>query len=243
MIGRILLILFVLLILLIFFVPYGVDAGYEQGLAFLRIKAGPLHLQLWPKKPPTERQLARKRKKQAKAEAKKKAAEAKKESENKAKSADSAPQGTHETITVKEKTKWDLDMILALVKMGMHAIRRFFRSFTIDFFKLHYTLAGNDPYNVAMQYGQACAAVEELPALCGRVIRVRRSDIALSCDFVENKPAIQVRLVLTVQLFKLVHMAAAFLVEYIAWKIKSRREKKAAASMERKDDNGRQPDQ
>ena len=38
-------------------------------------------------------------------------------------------------------------------------------------------------------------------------------------------------------------MAAAFLVEYIAWKIKSRREKKAAASMERKDDNGRQPDQ
>ena len=50
MIGRILLILFVLLILLIFFVPYGVDAGYEKGLAFLRIKAGPLHLQR-PSKP------------------------------------------------------------------------------------------------------------------------------------------------------------------------------------------------
>ena len=37
--------------------------------------------------------------------------------------------------------------------MGAHAIRRFFRSFTVDYFKLHCTAAASDPYDTAMEYG------------------------------------------------------------------------------------------
>lgn len=241
MIGRILLLILLLLILLIFFVPYGVDAGYEEGRLFLRVKAGPFHLTLWPKRPLTEKQRARKEKKKAKAEAKKKAAQAKKDGEKK--KDDGKPKGTDETITVRKKPEWDLDTILALARMALHAIRRFFRSFTVDFLKIHYTVACRDPYETAMQYGQLCAAVEELPALCGDVIRIRRRDIVIGSDFVESSPAVSARIVLTIQLFRIVHMAAAFLAEYVGWKLKNRKEKKASASLERKDDNGRQPDQ
>ena len=56
------------LILLVFFVPYGVEASYEDGVFRLGIKAGPIYIGLFPKKPLTEKQKARKEKKQAKKE-------------------------------------------------------------------------------------------------------------------------------------------------------------------------------
>lgn len=231
MVGRIILLILLLLILLIFFVPYGVDAGYEQGVAFVRVKAGPLRFTLWPKKPKAKKKKPRKEKKK----------KASKDKDDKPASGEA--QGTDETITVKKKKEFDLDFILALIKMGAHALRRLLRSFSIDLLRVHYTVAGRDPYNVAMQYGRLCAAVEELPALCGNKVRVRKKDIVLASDFLETSPTIEARIVLSLQLYKIVHLAVVFLVEYLVWKTKDRRAQKAAASLERKDDNGRQQDQ
>ena len=243
MVGRILLIILGLLILLIFFVPYGVDAGYEEGVFSLRLKAGPFRFRLYPKKPPSEKKLAKKQKKKEKSEARKQADADKKKAkkDRKEKPAEEKPAGVDETITVREKTAWDLETITALAKMAVHALRRFFRSFHVDYLKIHYTVAGSDPYSSAIQYGQLCAAAEALPEICNGGIRNR--DIALACDFTERYPSIDARIVLSVQLYKVVHMAAAFLAEYIVWKMKTRREKKTAALSEREDDNGRQPDQ
>ena len=126
--------------------------------------------------------------------------------------------------------------------MAARAIRRFFRSFTIDLFRLRFVAAGRDPYKTAMTYGYACSAVEALPELAAPVIRVARRDVALAADFTAEKPEIDMRVVLTVQLYKLVHMAAAFAAEYLRYRIKARRERSAAAS-ERTDENGRQQDQ
>ena len=238
MVWRILLIILALVILLIFFVPYGVDAGYEEGVLSLRIKAGPFRFTLYPKKPPTEKQRAKQRRKKEKTGAKKKTG-----SEKQKKPAEEKPAGVDETITVREKIRWDIETVTALLRMALHALRRFCRSFSIDFLKIHYTVAGADPCNTALRYGRLCAAAAALPELCGGAVRVRRRDIALGCDFTESWPDISIRIVMSLQLFRIVHMAAAFLAEYLVWKLKTRREKKAAALSERKDDNGRQPDQ
>ena len=48
------------------------------------------------------------------------------------------------------------------------------------------------------------------------------------------------RIVLSLQLFRLVHLAVALGVEFLKWKINSRRDEPAAAMNERKDDNGRE---
>ena len=235
----IVLVILLLLIALIFFVPYGVDAAYEKGVFVLRVKAGPLRIKLFPRKPKTEKQLQRDAKKKAKKEAKRKAAEEKKKAE-----AQIPPEEKEQnaTLKVKKKREIDLDFILALLKMGAHAIRRFFKSFSIDFFKLHYTVSGKDPYDTAMLYGYACSAVEALPALCGNVIHVKRKDIALNADFVESKPEIDVRIVISLRLFLLVHMACAFGVEYIKYTLKKRKEASPAV-IERKEDHGREQDQ
>lgn len=213
------LIVLLALILLVFFVPYGVDVSYEAGAVGLGIKAGPVRISI---------PLGEKGKKEK---------EPKKDKEpDKTAAAD-------ETIKVKPKKKPDPDFLLALAGMALRAIRRLFRSFSIDYLKLHYTVAGDDPYRTAMQYGCACQAVEALPLLAGGAVSVRRRDIVIAPDFTADKPEISVRIVISLQLYKLAHLAAAFGAEFLQWKINDRREKKAAAVSERMEDHGRQQDQ
>ena len=226
----IVLIILLALIALVFFVPYGVDAAYENGQARLCVRAGPVSIRLYPKKPKTEKQLEKERRKKEKKAAK---AQAKKAEKEKKPADQGEPQAKDETIKVKKQRQLDLDTILALLEMGVRAIRRFFRSFTVNYFKLHCTMAGSDPYNTAMGYGYLCSAVEGLRGLSEDRITLQRRDIALDADFTSEKPIVDVRIIITLQLFKIVHMAAAFGVEYLIWTIKNRREKKAAAAEER----------
>ena len=226
----IVLIILLALVLLIFFVPYGVDAAYENGQPRLSVRAGPISIRIFPRKPKTPKQLERARKKKEKKAAKaaeKKAKEAKK------------PSGQEEqvpadhAIKVKKQRNLDMEPLMTLLEMGIRAIRRFFRSFSVDLFRLHLIVAGSDPYKTAMEYGYLCFAVEGLPDLAGDKITLKKRDIDLSADFAAEKPVIDFRIIITLQLFKIVHMAVAFGVEFIIWSIKNRKEKKAAAAEER----------
>lgn len=233
MVGWIILAVLAVLILLVFFLPYGVDVGYADEVLRVGIKAGPIRVWLLPKKPLTEKQKQKAEAKKAKKEERRAAKAAKKVAAAKDKEINDA-------VTVKPKPKLDFDTIVALLRTGSHAIRRFFRSFTVNFFQLHYTVACRDPYDTAIQYGMACAAAEALPALAGKKIRVLRRDIEIGADYTSEEPVIAVHIVLSLQLFRLVHLAVALGVEFLKWKINSRREEPAAATNERKDDNGRE---
>lgn len=233
MVGWIVLAVLAILILLVFFVPYGVDASYADETIRVGIKAGPLRIRLLPKKPLTEKQ-------KQKAEKKKARKEARRASKAARKAAAAREKEINDTVSVKPKRKLDFDTIVALLRMGSHAIRRFFRSFTIDFFQLHYTVACRDPYDTAVQYGMVCAAAEALPALAGKKIRVLRRDIEIGADYTSDEPVVSGRIVISLQLFRLVHLAVALAVEFLKWKTNSRKDESPAAMNERKDDNGRE---
>lgn len=226
------LIILLVLILLIFFVPYGVDVSYEEKVFRLRIALGPFRYQLFPKKPMTEKQrekARRKKEKKDKKAAEKKAAEEKKKAEKPAEK----PSGpANETVKVKKERKLDAETVRALLEMGVHALRRFFRIFRVDFFRLHLLLAGRDPYNVAMTYGCLCSALEALPVCTESGVAALKRDIIVCPDFAADKPEVDVRLVVTVQLFRIVHIAFAFLAEYLVWSVQYRRAQKAAATEE-----------
>ena len=233
MVGWIIRAVLAILILLVFFVPYGVDVSYAGETLKLGIMAGPLRIWLLPKKPLTEKQRLKAERKKAKKEERRAAKAAKK-------AAAAKEREINDSVTVKPKRKLDFETVVQLLRMGSHAIRRFFRSFTVNFFQLHYTVACRDPYDTAIQYGMACAAAESLPALTGKKIRVLRRDIEIGADYISNEPIIAVRIVLSLQLFRLVHLLVALGAEFLKWKVNSRREKPAAAKNERKDDNGRE---
>ena len=225
----------VLLILLIFVVPYGVDVRYESEILKLGIKAGPIRIWLLPKKPKSEKQQAKAAAKKKKKQEKKLAKKAKKEEAKKKEVLD-------ESEKVKPKKKPDIRMLFALLPMGAHAIRRFFRSFSIDYLGIHLTVASDDPYKTATQYSAVCAAVETLPELAGKVIHVKHRDYAVGMDFTADKSTFDVRATLSLQLCKIVHVAFAFAYEFISWKIKHR-DTTGAEDSERMNDNGRKQDQ
>ena len=219
------LIIILLLIALIFFVPYGVDAAYMGGEFSLRVKAGFLRFTLFPKKEKhkSEAQLRREEQRKAKRAAKKAAKKA---------SAAAAPP--------KAKKKPDIHFLMALAQMGLRAVKRLFRSFSIDFLLLHYVAATKDPYDTAMQYSYLGAAFSAIGAMAGKRIRVKKSDVWLDADFVNETPQIEARLVLSLQLYKVVALAAAFGFEYLRWK---KQHPTGTDTTERTDENGREQDQ
>ena len=213
------------LILLIFFVPYGVDAAYTGGVFTLRVKAGFLRFTLFPRKErgKTEAHLRREEERKAKRAAKKAAKEA---------AAAAAPP--------KPKKKPDIHFLLALAQMGLRAVKRLFRSFRIDFLMLHYVVATKDPFDTATQYAWLGAAFNAIAAMAGKRVRVKKSDVRLDADFVEETPQIEARLVLSLQLYKVVALAVAFGFEYLKWK---KQHPTGTDTTERTDEHGREQDQ
>ena len=220
------LIIFIAILLLIFAVPYGVDASDEDSVVRLGIKAGPFRIWLLPKKPKTEKQLLKQQRREVK--------KAEKAADKKAKE-------RNQTQTVKPKKKLDIPFLCALVKIGCRAVRRTFRSFTVDHLKLHYVVATKDPYDTATQYSYLCGALASVPEIVGDVVRVRRQDVQLGMDFTREKPVISARIVISLQLYKLVWVALMFAVEFMRWK-KTHPTPDVAAN-ERKIENGREQDQ
>ena len=223
------LIIILLLVLLIFFVPYGVDAAYLGGAVTLRIKAGFLRFTVFPRKekPKSEAQLRREEERKAKRAARKAAKKAAKET-----AAAAAPP--------KPKKKPDIHFLLALAQMGLRAVRRLFRSFSIDFLMLHYVVATPDPCDTATQYSWLGAAFNAIAATAGKRIRVKKSDVWLDADFTEESPQLEGRLVLSLQLYKVVALAVAFGLEYLKWK---RQHPTGTDTTERTDEYGREQDQ
>lgn len=229
MAGWIVLSVLLLLIFLIFFLPYGVDILYKKECLQIGVKAGPIRVRILPRRPSTEKQLLKKEKKQAKKEAKK-AAKAEKKA--------TAVSKMDETIQVKKKKPLNIDLLFALLEMAAHAIRRFFRSFTISIFRFYFCAASKDPYYTSVEYGYACALAEALPELCGNVIHVKKREVVIDADYTAEEPSAELYMACTLQLFKIVYVGIAFAAEFIAWKIKHRSNN--AENKERVGKNGRE---
>lgn len=224
-----------LVILAVFAVPCGVDVRYTGGRFRVSIKAGPLQLPVFPKKELTGRKLER-------AQRKKAAREARKEAKKAAKERAAARKERNQSQAVKPKKPLDPELLLALARMGIRAAGRFFRSFTVDRLELRYVVATGDPYDTAVAYSWLCAGVAALPALAGERVRVRHRDVEIGMDFTGEKPEMEGRIAVTLCLGRLVGVAAAFVWEFLQWKLKHRRDKTPAAA-ERKSDDGREQDQ
>ena len=101
----IVLMIIIAIFLLIFVLPYGIDAAYEESVFRLGIKAGPFRFWLLPKKTKTEKQLL----KQQQREARKKAKKAEKDAK---KAAAKAAKEQNQVQTVKPKKPLDIPFLV-----------------------------------------------------------------------------------------------------------------------------------
>lgn len=199
------LIIFIVLAVLLL-IPFGVDGGYSGGVLQLSVKAGPFRIKLLPKKekPP-------------------KAKPAKKKEKKKKKKDDGKEDGGKKK---KEKKPLDFKKILQIIKLGLKALGRFRRQLNIDYIRLKYTVATDDPFNTAMQFAAANAAVGTLCPLADRAFKIKQREVGIYSDFLADKPIIDFWLTATINLLDVIYVALAFGLEFLGLIIKQKREQK-----------------
>ena len=188
----------VVLALLILILPVGVDVSWLSRRFLLRVKAGPVRVQLFPPKAKKPKKPKEKREKQPK-----------------------AAKG-HET----EKEKLTPDDIVELSKLAMGALGRFRQCLSVDLLMLHLTAAAEDPYDAVMLYGRVNAALGTLRAPVQRLLKIRSEDIQTAVDFDRSVPAIDARLVATIQIWEILYIGICAGLAFLRWWLKRKKRRK-----------------
>lgn len=196
-------------ILALAMLPLGGYVRYDDREVLVRIVAGPVKFTVFPMK-----------KKEKKP--KKEAGSAPKE-EKKAKKAEKA--GPAEPAG--EKKGGNLKDFLPLVKLGLDLLGDLRRKLRVNRLEAKIILAGDDPCDLAVNYGRAWTAVGNLMPRLERFLVIKKRDIQVECDFTESQTKIYATLELTITLGRLLALGVRYGVRAVRELLKIQKNQKA----------------
>jgi len=182
-------ILFLLAIL-----PLGASVKYNSDGPLVRIIAGPVRFTVFPMK-----------KKEKKPKKKKPEKEKKSKTEP---AADSKK--TADTKEEKKEKGGSLLDFLPLVQVALDLLGDFRRKLRLNRLELKLIMAGDDPCDLAVNYGRAWSAVGNLFPLLERAFVIKKRDIEVECDFTASEMLIIARLDITITLGRLIALAVRY---------------------------------
>ena len=163
--------------------PLGISAKYDTDGARIRLIAGPVRVTLYPGK--------------------------KKEKKPSKKKADK-PQAKRLETESDEKKGGSVTDFIPLAKIAWNLLCDFRRKLRIKRLEMKVILAGSDPCDLAVNYGRACAALGGLEPQLDRFFVIRKKDLQVACDFVEEKTKVYARLDLTITLGRLLALSVRY---------------------------------
>lgn len=188
-------VLLVLTVLLL--TPIGVDGGYSGERLVLGIRVGFFNIRIFPKaKKHSEQKPPRKNRKP------------KKEKDKKPK---------FKLPTEKKK-------LIELIKIVLRTLGRFKRKLRIDYLRIRYTFASDDPFSTAMGFGYSSAALGAVIPLVDKAFSIGKRDIGASFDFLSDKPVFDCWLTMTIQIWEVLYIAIAFGIDYLKLRHRQKRE-------------------
>ena len=167
--------------------PLGVRIRYNDAGFVLKVIAGPLKITVIP---------GRKKPKKQKVKQKKQKAVQTAES---AGSEERPPQPPKAQPEQKERGG-SLTRFLPLVKLGLKFLGDFRRKLRLDNLYLRLILAGDDPCDLAVNYGRIWAAVGNLMPQLERLFVIKKRDIQVECDFTATELCVVAQLDITITL-------------------------------------------
>ena len=203
------------IIVLLAILPLGVSAKYNADGALVKVIAGPIRITLFPRPKKNKAEKTNKEKKEPN-QNKPKQEPAQKEPP-KAQHAVGKPEQAQ-----KEKGGSITDF-LPLVKVVLDFLGDFGRKLRVNRLELKLILAGDDPCDLAVNYGRAWAAVGNLMPRLERVF-----------DFTESKTKVIARLDLTITLGRLLAAVFVFAFRALVEFLKIKNKRKGGAVNERK---------
>jgi len=169
--------LVILLILLVSLVRVGIDAEYIGGNLKASAKVCGKLIEVYPNSPLLEKLKNRHKKEKPKEE--------------------TPPPA--ETQPKEEKFQAKLQELLALAKKALHGVG-YILTIRVDRFMLHYTAAGDDPYDTALIYGYVNGALSSLAPLCRKKFKVRDADVRTDVDFTADSMSVDFVIAVTMRI-------------------------------------------
>ena len=207
------------IVLLLAVLPIGVRIRYNSEGLLVKIIAGPVKITLLPR--------PKKKKKEKKKKEKKSAVAPAAEEENLPKPPQ-PPKAPKEKKPKGEKGGSLLDF-LPLVKTALDFLGDFQRKLRLDNLYLRLILAGDDPCNLAVNYGRAWAAVGNLIPQLEKWFVIKKRDIEVECDFEASETLVIAHLDLTITLGRLLAAVLKFAVRALIEYLKFRKKRKGGA--------------
>ena len=190
--------------------PLGIRIRYNSAGLILRVIAGPLKITVFPMKKPKKQKSKQKKPKQTQ-----KAEPTAPESES-----PRPPQ----TQPEQKETGGSLTRFLPLVRLGLKFLGDFRRKLRLDNLYLRLILAGDDPCDLAVNYGRIWAAVGNLMPQLERLFVIKKRDIQVECDFTAAEISVVAHVDATITLGRLLTLAVIYgiriLLEFLSMKRK-----------------------
>lgn len=201
-------VIFFAVVLLLAILPLGVFVSYDEDGVVVKIVAGPVKITLFPRP-----------KKEKKSEKKSK----KKTSASPAEQLPKPPQPPKQVPEKKKGGSWT--DFLPLVQVALDFLGSFRRKLRINRLDLKLTMAGDDPCDLAVNYGRAWAAVGNLMPQLERLFVIKKRNIEVACDFTASQTLVKFRSEATITLGRLVSLAVVYGIRVFRefWKIKTKR--------------------
>lgn len=175
-------------LILLAVLPLGVSAVYDEAGPVVRLIAGPVRICVYPSKPKKEKESEKSKKE---TEKKEKPAKEKKPTQDKP----------------AEKKGGSFRDFFPLVSLVLELLGDFRRKLRVNRLELRLILAGDDPCDLAVNYGKAWAALGNLMPQLERIFTIQKRDVEVECDFTSDKTLIFARLDLTITLGSLLSMS------------------------------------
>ena len=224
------------ILVLLAVLPLGVAVRYDEDGAAVRIIAGPVKITLFPrpkkkKKPKKEKKPKEKKTKTKKAPPKSAGAQSSTPAPAPVTTEEKAPAKKAKPEKKAQKGGSVTDF-LPLVKILFDFLGDFKRKLRVNLLEVKVTLAGDDPCDLATNYGRAWAALGNLLPRLERFLVIQKRDIDIQCDFTASSTTIFARLELTITLGRLLAAVFVFIFRAVVELLKILIKRKGGASHE-----------
>ena len=204
--------IFLAILVLLAILPLGASVLYDADGPRVRIVAGPVKIQVFPMKKKPKKDKTKKEKPQKEP---KKPAQA----------------GEAQKPFPKPRTGGSWTDFLPLVQVALDLLNDLRRKLRVNHLLLHLTLAGDDPCDLAVNYGRMNASLAALIAQLERVLVIQKRDVHVDCDFTANETVILARLDLTITLGRILSIAVRYGVRGLMTFLKIKKQREGGADL------------
>ena len=197
--------------------PLGVRVCYDSAGPLVKVVLGPVKIKVYPRPKKTEKPKKETKKQPEAAPAPEEAHLPK------------PPQPPASKTPPKKEKGGSLKDFLPFVKLGLDFLGDFRRKLRVKQLYLRLILAGEDPCDLAVNYGKTWTAVGSLIPALERWFVIKNRDVEVACDFTASETLVVARLEITITLGRLLSLAAVYAVRGIREFIVFRNKRKGGA--------------